>query len=81
MKYKRIKDLREDKDLTQTVIGKAIMVGQTTYSSYERGLANIPTDVWIRLAIFHNVSIDYLVGLTDVKTPPPRKRENIEYRH
>jgi hypothetical protein len=75
MKYNRIRDLREDKDLTQTVMGKAIMVGQTTYSSYERGIANIPTDVWIRLAIFHNVSIDYLVGLTDVKTPPLRKRE------
>ena len=73
VKYKRIRDLREDNDLTQTAVGKVVMVGQTTYSGYERGITDIPTDVWIRLAVFHNVSIDYLVGLTDVKTPPPRK--------
>ena len=73
MKYERIRNLREDKDLTQEQIGRAINVPQRTYAYYEAGQRMIPPHVLIALAVFHNVSIDYLVGLTDESPPPKRK--------
>ncbi len=63
--YRRIRDLREDKDLTQTQMGKILMCSQRVYSNYERGELDIPTAVLIRLADFHDVSVDYLLGRTD----------------
>ena len=71
--YERIRDLREDSDLTQTNMANTLSIAQTTYSDYERGRLNIPIPILIRLAKFHNTSIDYLLGLTDVKKPYPRK--------
>lgn len=65
MMYKRIRDLREDRGFTQTAIGKAINVTQRTYSYYETGQRMIPPEVLSRLAKFHNVSVDYLLGDTD----------------
>lgn len=62
--YKRIRDLREDKDLTQQEMANMIHTTQTTYSRYERGDLDIPTAVLIKLAKFHNVSIDYLLNET-----------------
>ena len=59
MVYKRIRDLREDKDMTQTQISQRI------YSNSERGDVDIPTSVLIRLADFHNVSVDYILDRTD----------------
>ena len=73
MKYDRIRNLREDKDLTQEQVGHAINVPQRTYAYYESGQRMIPPHILIALAVFHEVSIDYLVGLTDEKTPPKRK--------
>lgn len=63
--YSRIRDLREDKDMTQTQIAKIIGMSQTGYSKYETGENDIPTSILIKLARFHNTSIDYLLGETD----------------
>lgn len=70
MKY-RIRDLREDKDLTQTAIAEFLHIHQTTYSDYELGNLNVPISILWKLADFYNTSIDYLVGKTDEKKPYP----------
>ncbi len=69
----RLRILREDKDLTQAFIAGLLQVHQTTYSDYERGNLNIPLSVLDKLADFYGVSVDYLLGRTDVKTPYPPK--------
>lgn len=63
--YKRIRDLREDRDLTQTDMGKVLFCSQRVYSNYERGDIDIPTTTLIKIADFHNVSVDFLLGRTD----------------
>ena len=63
--YPRIRNLREDKDMSQTEMAKIIHCGQRVYSHYERGGLDIPTDILIRLADFHQVSVDYLLGRTE----------------
>ena len=68
MVYRRIKDLREDADMKQWVIAKMLNCTQQAYSLYELGERDIPTDVLIALAEFHKTNVDYLLGLTDVKT-------------
>ncbi|MFR2180291.1 MAG: helix-turn-helix domain-containing protein [Blautia obeum] len=73
--YQKIRDLREDKDLTQTQIAKILNCSQRIYSNYERGEVDIPTQVLIKLAEFHGTSVDFLLGLTDEKRPYPRKRD------
>ena len=65
MKYNRIRDLREDKDLNQTQLAHMLGMSQTGYSKYETGENDIPTAVIIQLAKFYNTSIDYLLGQTD----------------
>ncbi len=72
--YGRIRDLRTDRGFTQRQIAEFLNVKQNTYSQYEVGVLNYPLDVVVRLAQFYDVSVDYLVGLTDVKTPYPRKK-------
>ena len=73
--YQRIRDLREDLDLSQAQVAKALNCSQQAYSNYELGQRDIPTAVLIRLAEFHRTSIDYLLGLTDEPAPyPPSKR-------
>ena len=72
--YKRIRDLREDKDLTQAKIGAAIGVSQRTYAYYEKGQRMVPPQVLCALANFHKVSVDYLLELTDIPTHYPRKK-------
>ena len=67
--YKRLKDLREDRDLNQQVLADLLHVSQTTYSRYENGTLDIPSISLIKLANFYETSIDYLVGLTDDKHP------------
>lgn len=73
--YQKIRDLREDKDLTQTQIAKILNCSQRIYSNYERGEVDIPTQVLIKLTEFHGTSVDFLLGLTDEKRPYPRKRD------
>ena len=65
MLYKRIRDMREDKDLTQKQMGEILSCSQRVYSDYERGELDIPTDILIKLADFHNVSVDYILNRTD----------------
>ena len=67
MIYRRIRDLREDADMTQTQIAAILHCSQRVYSNYERGDIDIPTDILIKLADYHNVSVDYLLGRTDKK--------------
>lgn len=67
--YRRIRDLREDKDLTQREMGEIPHCSQRVYSNYECGDLDIPTDILIKLANFHHVSTDYLLGITNRKEP------------
>ena len=69
----RIRDLREDRDLSQKEIAGLLDVHQTTYSDYELGNLNIPIPSLHKLADFYGVSVDYLLGRTDVKKPYPKK--------
>lgn len=72
--YRRIRDLREDKDMTQTEIAEILSCSQRIYSNYERGDVDIPTQILIKLADFHKTSVDYLLGLTKEVKPYPRER-------
>ena len=72
--YKRIRELREDKDLTQKQVGQILCMSQTGYNQYELGKNDIPTGVLISLSNFYNVSVDYILGLTDLQKPYPRSK-------
>lgn len=72
--YKRIRDLRKDRHLTQKQIGQILNMSQTGYNQYEIGKNDIPTKVLIELAKFYNTSIDYILELTDEQKPYPRKK-------
>ena len=65
MQYKRIRDLREDKDLSQAKMAKILNCSQQVYSDYELGQRDIPTEILIKLSNFHHVSVDYILDLTD----------------
>ncbi len=71
MVYRRIRDLREDADLTQTQLSAYLNISQRAYSHYENGSRDIPTDILIRIADYYNVSIDYLLNRTDCKKIAP----------
>ena len=73
-KYERIRNLREDADLTQAQMGEKINVPQRTYAYYASGERMVPPQVLAALAQYHHVSVDYLLGLTDEKTPYPRAK-------
>ena len=68
--YKRIRDLREDRDLSQTEVAK--FLNMSGYSKYEVGTNDIPTKILIQLAKFYNTSVDYLLGITDEIKPYKR---------
>lgn len=72
--YSRIREFREDKNMTQTDIAKYLGMSQTGYSKYETGENDIPTAVLIALARLHHTSTDYLLGLTDELRPYPRAK-------
>ena len=67
--YPRIKDLREDSDLSQRAVAEYLDMKQPQYSRYERGIRDVPTDVLIRLAFLYKTSTDYILGLTDCSVP------------
>lgn len=67
MQYIRIRNLREDMDLTQTDIAKKLFISQRTYSYYESGGHDIPTEILVRIADLFSVSVDYLLNRTDKK--------------
>lgn len=65
MIYRRIRDLREDNDLTQKELAKMLNCSQQVYSNYELGQRDIPTDILIKLSAFYKVSVDYILGVSD----------------
>ncbi|MBR5500350.1 MAG: helix-turn-helix transcriptional regulator [Clostridia bacterium] len=65
MHFKRLRDLREDHDLTQVDVAVMLDIQQTVYSRYERGVQNLPLDYLIKLADFYKVSTDYILGRTN----------------
>ena len=65
MIYQRIRDLREDRDLKQKDVANILNCSQQVYSNYELGQRDIPTEILIRLSQYYNVSVDYLLGLTN----------------
>lgn len=73
--YRRIRDFREDNDLTQTQVAKMLGMSQTGYSKYETGENDIPTYVLIKLSDFYNTSVDYLLGPTDEMRPYVRRED------
>ncbi|WP_207636364.1 helix-turn-helix domain-containing protein [Desulfosporosinus youngiae] len=65
----KIRDVREDHDLTQQQVAQYLMCDQSLYSKYERGERDVPLNIMIKLAQFYKTNIDYLVGLTENKKP------------
>ncbi len=77
----RLRDIREDHDLTQAEVGKILNVTQTAYSAYELGKRQIPIEALIKLAKFYHTSVDYLLELTDERKPYPKsyiQKEELE---
>ena len=69
----RLKALREDSDIPQKELADYLNVKQNTYSQYENGQRQLPIDVLKKLSVYFNVSTDYILGITDIKTPYPKK--------
>ncbi|MDY4255091.1 MAG: helix-turn-helix transcriptional regulator [Oscillospiraceae bacterium] len=63
--YKHVRDLREDRDLSQREVSKILNCSQQVYSNYELGQRDIPTAILIKLSRYYNVSVDFILGLTD----------------
>ena len=74
MVYRRLRDLREDRDLLQKDVAEVLQCSQVCYSYYELGKRDIPTEVLVRLAAYYHTSTDYLLGLTDDARPYPRSK-------
>ena len=72
---KRLRDLREDKDLKQIELADLIGCSQATYSRYESGALGVPSDVLIKLAKFYDVSVDYILEITNYKKPCKGKKD------
>ena len=77
LKYERIRNLRIENNLTQKELAKILNLKQNTYSQYEIGILNYPIEVLIKLSIFYNTSIDYLLELTNLKGPYPRANKKL----
>lgn len=71
--YERIRNLREDADLSQEKLAQLLHINQATYSRYESGDLEIPVSSLIKLAEFYSTSVDYLINLTDSMEPYPKK--------
>lgn len=69
----RLKELRSESDTTQQHLAKMLNIKQNTYSQYENGSRQIPIDILIKLAKYYDVSVDYILNLTDIDTPYPYK--------
>ena len=69
MKYQRVRDMREDRDLNQQQVAEYLNMSQTGYSKYETGENDIPTRVLIQLAGFYKTSVDYILGISDRREP------------
>ena len=69
----RLKDLREDSDITQSELARHLHIRQNTYSQYENGQRQIPIELLVALAKYYGTSTDYILGLTDERQPYPQK--------
>ncbi len=69
----RLKDLREDMDITQKALADFLHIRQNTYSQYENGQRQLPIEILIALAKYYNVSTDYILGLTNIKKAYPKE--------
>lgn len=74
----RLRDLREDHDLTQTELARLLHIRQSTYSQYENGLRQIPLEALIQLALYYHTSVDYILELTDEAFPYPSSKRHIK---
>lgn len=72
--YRRLRDMREDHDLTQRGLGEKLGMSHSQYLNYEKGHRDVPTTVLIALAQLYGTSVDYLLGLTDDPTPPAKAK-------
>ena len=77
LKYGRIRDIRNDRGLTQKQIAEILHVSQNTYSQYEIGTSRFPLDVVVKLAEFYDVTTDYLLGRTEYRCPPEALRRRV----
>ena len=77
LKYPRIKELREDRDLNQKDIAELLNCSQSAYSLYESGKRNIPTDLLVELSFFYGCSTDYLLGVTNDRRPYKRAEQSM----
>ena len=73
MYFQRLKDLRDDRDLSQEKVGEILGIKQTVYSRYERGFQTIPVEYLLILADFYNTSTDYILGRISDSNPPPKR--------
>ena len=73
LKYNRIRDLRNDNNLSQKQVAAQLKIAQNTLSQYETGERNIPNETLTQLAVLYETSIDYMLGLTDEKSAYPKK--------
>lgn len=69
----RLKDMREDLDLTQRELAEYLCISQNTYSQYENGKRQLPIELLVRLASYFHTSTDYILELTDCKAPYPKR--------
>ena len=76
--YDRIRALREDADLKQKNLAEVLNIRQPTYSDYVRGNLNVPAPALIALVRFYHTSVDYILGLADIREPYPRHEEKGE---
>lgn len=76
MKFERIRNLREDRDLKQTDLAKQLCITQATYSDYESGVINIPVEAIMKIADFYGTSVDYILGRTNVKESYPKNQQS-----
>lgn len=73
--YRRLRDLREDRDLLQRELAEYLQCTPNCYSHYEQGIRSVPIDVMAKLADYYGVSVDYLLGRTDVSKPYPAAKK------
>ena len=73
MRFETIRNLRIDNHYTQKQLATYLSISQNTYTQYEIGVLNYPIDVLMKLADLYDVSVDYLLGRTNIKTPYPKK--------
>ena len=74
VQYERVKNLREDLDMTQKEVAEKLYINRSTYSNYESGIRNLPVEILSDLADIFGTSVDYLIGRTDIKKPYPKKK-------